>query len=245
MPSREYILIVDDNTRLTGALQKILESEGYTVLTATDGFAALEVMQETRPDLILADITMPRMNGYQLYERVREHPEWVFIPFIFLTARSMDSDVRYGKELGADDYLVKPVTPEDLLVAVRGKLKRAHQLAQLQGRLPTDEKAGPPALVIGALRIEPATRRVTFNGNPIALSAREFALLACLANHAGEVVTPQEILRYTHGFDADHEEASSLLRPLIRSVRRKLGYDIGDPGCIETVRGIGYRLLGI
>ncbi|HOT93295.1 MAG TPA: response regulator transcription factor [Anaerolineae bacterium] len=245
MAAQERILIVDDNTRLVEALRHILEGEGYTVLTAPDGLAALQLMQATCPHLILADIAMPRMNGYQLYERVRENPEWTLIPFLFLTGRGMDSDIRYAKELGADDYLVKPVEPEDLLVAVRGKLKRARQLAQLRGRdlVEVDEETATPALVVGALRIEPKTHRVTFNGNPIALSAREFALLACLADRAGEVVTPQEILHCTHGYDADYEEASALLRPLIRSVRRKLGYAVGELGCIETVRGIGYRLL--
>jgi DNA-binding response OmpR family regulator len=193
--------------------------------------------------LILADVAMPRMNGYQLYQRVRENPEWMAIPFIFLTARAMDSDIRYGKELGADDYLTKPFEPEDLFAAVRGKLKRARQLAQRAARLAPSSALGPRALVVGKLQVDPGQHRAWLDGEPIRLSAREFTLLERLARRANQVVSPQELIQATHGLDTDYVEAGSLLRPLIRSLRRKLGYPTGDMGCIENVRGVGYRLI--
>mgnify|MGYP005627203761 CR=1 FL=1 len=243
MNKRETILVVDDNTRMLAAVQRILESEGYLVLTADDGLAALQMIQESTPHLIIADIAMPRMNGYQLHERVRQNPDWALIPFIFLTGRAMDSDIRYGKEIGVDDYLIKPIEPEDLLVVVRGKLKRARQWVRHQEQPVTSTVSETKTLIIGALHIDPTQRRVEFNGTLVQLSAREFMLLEYMARHAEQIIAPQVLIGVTHSLDLDNQEAGTLLRPLIRSLRRKLGYPAGDLGCIETVRGLGYRLL--
>ncbi len=232
------ILVVDDEPRLLDAIRLILEEAGYRVLTAGDGIEALAVLQSQPVDLILADIAMPRMNGYQLYERVCGNPQWVAIPFIFLTARVLNSDIRYGKELGVDDYLTKPIETEDMLAAVRGKLRRARQLAQASRLEP-----GLYPLTVGRLRIDPGQHRVWLGEREIQLSAREFILLEHLARQAGKVVSAQESIRLTHGLDTDRVEAGALLRPLIRSLRRKLGYPVGEMGCIENVRGLGYRLV--
>ncbi len=236
------ILVVDDHPTLLENVALALEAAGYSVLTAEDGQGALGILEDEPVSLILADIAMPGMNGYQLYERVRMRPEWVSIPFIFLTARAMDSDVRYGKELGADDYLTKPIEPEDLLSAVQGRLRRAQQLSQatLVGT-----SAGPRAhgsLTVGRIKIDLDLHQVWLVERPIRLSAREFALLAHLARHADRVVSPEELIKATHNLDTDRTEAGSLLRPLIRSLRRHLGYPPGEIGCIENVRGVGYRL---
>jgi DNA-binding response OmpR family regulator len=125
------ILVVDDQPTLLESLGFALKATGYEVLTASDGLEALTVLQSQPVDLIVADIVMPRLNGYQLYECVRANPDWLAIPFMFLTGRKLDSDVRYGKELGVDDYLTKPIQPEDLLAAVQSKLRQARQLARL------------------------------------------------------------------------------------------------------------------
>lgn len=236
------ILIVDDQPEILENLEMVLEASGYRVLTASDGMEALDTLQAQPVDLILADIAMPRLNGYQLYERVRKNPEWVTIQFVFLTARTLDSDIRYGKELGVDDYLTKPIQPEDLVAAVLGKLRRAQQLGAL---LPPAEKAlekEPSELIVGELRINAAQHQVWFGEQRIGLSAREFTLLYYLAERPNQVVPPQELIRATHGLETDHVEAGSLLRPLIRSVRRKLGYPAGETGCITNVRSVGYRL---
>jgi CheY-like chemotaxis protein len=125
------ILVVDDQPTLLENVEFMLAAAGYQVLTACDGIEALDLLQTQAADLILADIAMPRLDGYQLYERVRQNPDWVAIPFMFLTARTLDSDIRHGKELGVDEYLTKPIQPEDLLTAVQDKLRGAQQLAQL------------------------------------------------------------------------------------------------------------------
>ncbi len=128
---RDTILAVDDERDLLHNIKQVLELEDYAVLTAGDGLEALNILQAQSVDLILADVAMPRLNGYQLYERVRANSRWALIPFIFLTERGLDSDIHYGKELGVDDYLTKPFEIEDLVAAVRGKLRRAKQLARL------------------------------------------------------------------------------------------------------------------
>jgi CheY-like chemotaxis protein len=124
---RQRILVVDDHKSLLAAIRELLETEGYTVLAAADGVQALQMMEENRPDLILADVLMPRMDGYALYKAVRARPEWASIPFIFLTAKAEEEDLSKGKGLGVEEYITKPFDPQDLLAAVRAQLghKRA------------------------------------------------------------------------------------------------------------------------
>ena len=130
----EIILIVEDNDVLRQGLQALLEAEGFSVNTAIHGLDGLEKVKSCPPDLILADISMPEMDGYAFFEAVRARPEWVSIPFIFLTARRGREDVFAGKKLGAEDYLIKPVTRQELVTTIRSRMARSHQLllAQLQ-----------------------------------------------------------------------------------------------------------------
>jgi putative two-component system response regulator len=130
----EWILLVEDNDVLREGLKSILEQEGYQAIVAGDGKEALAKMGKTTPDLILSDIIMPELDGYGLFEAVRSRAEWVSIPFIFLTARRERQYVLAGKRLGADDYLLKPVSPDDLLTAIRSRLGRSQQLLLAQIR---------------------------------------------------------------------------------------------------------------
>lgn len=130
--SHETILIVEDNPILREGLQEMLELEGFSVFTAANGQQALDAMQDNSPDLILSDIAMPVMDGHVFFRTVREQPEWVSIPFVFLTARGEREDVLAGKDMGAEDYLVKPVTREDLVTVVNSRLERSHQLHVVQ-----------------------------------------------------------------------------------------------------------------
>jgi DNA-binding response OmpR family regulator len=260
MPSPVTILVVDDQPELLIGFQLTLEAAGYAVLLAEDGHIALQKLRRTAIDLILADIAMPEMNGYQLYEHVRANPDLVRIPFLFLTARALTSDVRYGKMLGVDDYLTKPIKPEDLLAAVAGRLRRARDLAsaisegvsipRTTAPVPQEPIAGeqppermPESIVVGALRIAPAQHRVWLAGCEVELPAREFRILEYLARRAGDVVAPHEIIQISHGIATDDIEAGTLLRPLIRLLRRRLGYNVGEMGCVENIRGVGYRLI--
>ncbi|HLA97038.1 MAG TPA: HD domain-containing phosphohydrolase [Anaerolineales bacterium] len=132
--ARETILIVEDNDVLRQGLQALLEAEGYSVSTAVHGSDALEIMGSIHPDLILSDIAMPEMDGFAFFDTVRTKPDWISIPFIFLTARREREDIFTGKKLGAEDYLVKPVTRHELVTTIRSRLSRSQQLlyAQLQ-----------------------------------------------------------------------------------------------------------------
>ena len=187
---------------------------GYEVVVAADGIEALDVLNSQPIDLILADIAMPRMNGYQLYEKVRQDPRWVRIPFVFISARGLDSDVRYGKALGADDYLVKPFQLEDLLAIVAGRLRRAASWRRAAcwpraGQMAAAAAAQPAAagreyLTVGALRISVEQHRVWKNDEPVELSLKEFTLLEYLARRPGLVVSFTELCRVTHGLEAYH-----------------------------------------
>jgi two-component system sensor histidine kinase/response regulator len=128
MTDKQRILVVDDHEPLLTAIQGILEGEGYTTFTALDGTAALEMLEEARPNLIIADIMMPRMDGYALYEAIRAQPKWITTPFIFLTAKAEREDRLRGKSMGAEEYLTKPFDPQELIVAVSSKLKRAQAI---------------------------------------------------------------------------------------------------------------------
>lgn len=243
MTKNDSILVVEDQPAVRMCLVQILDKAGYQVLTAGNGLEALDVLKSNPVDLILADIMMPKMDGYTLYENVAENPHWVTVPFIFLTARVLETDIRYGKELGVDDYLVKPVAAEDLLATVRGKLRRAERIAQTAGRPGQGQLPESEVIALGQLRIEPGEYRAHLNGEPLKLSNTEFKVLELLAQQTDRVVGMQELIKVTHGFETNYTEASDLLRPIIRSLRRKMGYPAGDMGCIESVRGVGYRFV--
>lgn len=243
MSRKPKILVVEDQPTLLKNIQMTLELHGYQTVGATDGVEALEVLNTQAVDLILADIAMPRMNGYQLYDVVRANPQWALIPFVFMSARGMDSDVRYGKAMGADDYLIKPFEVADLLAIVQGRLRRAQELSQMVTlKVPPSPSEDSEALVIGDLQISLKQHRVWKGGAPVELSPREFAFLAHLAQHPGEMVSLTDLCRVTHGLETTPAEAGNLLYPLVRSLRRRLGYRAGEKGCIASVRGIGYRL---
>ncbi len=231
------ILIVEDEPDLLHSLQLTLTAASYHVLTATDGKAGLAILNDEPVDMVIADIAMPELNGYQLLEKIRNNPKWVTIPVIFLTARKMDSDIRYGKSLGVDDYLTKPIHRADLLAVVEGKLRRRKQLAQLAAKPESGATADPNSVVVyGPLKIDITQHRVWLDQREVSLSVREFTMLRMLAQQPEQPVPMEVLVKATHNMEANRQEASLLARSLVHSVRRKIG------PCIENVRGIGYRL---
>lgn len=239
MDTAGSILMVDDQLEHIYYLKLALEMEGYQVFATRDGHEALKILTDNPIDLVISDVAMPRLNGYQLLQRIRENPHWAHIQFVIVSGRDMGSDIRFGKELGVDEYLTKPIEVEDLLAVVRGRLKRAKQLAQATG---FNTASNPNHFRNGSLEVDFDRHRVWRNGTAIKLSAKEFTLLKQLALHSDEVVPLADLAQATHGIVTDDIEAGVLLRPLVRSLRRKLGFDAGDMGCIENVRGVGYRL---
>lgn len=237
--TRKTVLLVDDHADILEHLSMTLQFAGFQVERAQSGQEALHTLGTQCIDIIVSDIAMSGMNGYQLYQHVRGRAEWVFIPFIFLTARNLDSDIRYGKELGIDSYMVKPIQPDDILATVRGCLKRAEQVQQ---RVQQPAILAQTPLQFDAITLDASQHRVMVSGKTVHLPAREFACLQRLMESPEQVVTTQELIFATHGMTMDEEEAVLLLRPIVRSIRRRLGFEVGDHGCIENVRGIGYRL---
>jgi len=243
---KEMILVVEDNRDMTAALKLALEMEGYQVLTAADGVEALRILERVTPDLILADIMMPRMNGYELYQTTHQDERWLSIPFIFLTAKTDKEDIRLGKEMGADDYLVKPVEKEDLIAAVRGKLKRVTELkAAAEAAHERPEGLAPKGtLKTGDLIIDLDRHVVTIKGEPVHLTPTEFDLLTCLANNLDFVVSCQELVKQVHQYHCDDEsEAREIIRPHIKNLRRKIEPDPNHFTYIINVRGVGYKLV--
>jgi len=244
MDKTATILVVDDHEEIQFYTEHVLADAGYQVLVAGDGLEALDVLSSSESvDLILADIAMPRMNGYQLYEEIVNHPQWVAIPLVFLTARAMDSDIRFGKELGVDDYITNPFNPDDLISVVRSRLRRAQQLAEVVGLGAVERTICGTDFSFGDLHIDVNRHCVWFRRRQVRLSAHEFTLLVTLAQRVDCVVPLEEIVQATHNIHTDFQDAGTLLRPLIRSLRRKLGYRTGEMGCIKNVRGVGYKLV--
>lgn len=241
MNSQAIILVVDDEPVIRDCVADVLGLSGFKVITAGSGAEALTLMDHHTPDLIIADVMMPQMNGYQLYQRVRRNPDWLLIPFIFLTAKSEKEDVRYGKELGADDYLTKPLEPEDLLAAVIGRLTRFEQFEKHLHSAPHRKPAGQ--YKIGSLVIDFSRRTVTVLGKEVQLSAKEFDIIQQLVLADTSVVPYDELLGDQDNQSASDEDTAERLRYHIRNIRQKLSAGGMDDDIIVNVRNVGYRLV--
>ncbi|MBE1530475.1 response regulator transcription factor [Actinomadura algeriensis] len=224
------ILIVDDEPAVREALTGSLEFEGYRTATAADGVAALEAVARERPDLVVLDVLMPRMDGLTACRRLRALGESV--PVLMLTARDMVGDRVTGLDAGADDYLAKPFELDELLARVRALLRR--------GRMSAD--AGPArddVLTFDDLRMDTTTREVTRGGRPLELTRTEYMLLETFLAHPRQVLTREQILKAVWGFD--FEPASNSLDVYVMYLRRKTEAG-GMPRLVHTVRGVGYVL---
>jgi len=201
--SRQHILVVEDHKSMSRAIKGILESEGYSVSTATDGIEALEIMEKMVPDLILADIMMPRMDGYTLYERVRACPEWIPIPFVFLTAKSEREDKLKGKELGAEDYITKPFDAEELIVSVRSRLGRARAI----------ERASEAEFEQLKEQI------VTVLGHELRTPLTYVTGYTDLALEDVSALTPSEVEEFLHGIKSGADRLNRLVEDLLLLVQ--------------------------
>ena len=218
------VLIVEDEDKMRSVLRRGLEAAGYAVDEAEDGTAGLAQGLQGGYDAILLDILLPDMDGFEVCKRLRRDEVWT--PVLMLTALDAVDDRITGLDAGADDYLVKPFAFGELLSRLRALIRR--------GRPPR-----PSILSCGPLQLDPATRLVSWDGEPIELSRREFALLEFLMHHRNEVVQRTTILRHVWGVRSD--EQSNIIDAFIRNLRHKLDRRF-DHRLIETVRGVGFRL---
>jgi DNA-binding response OmpR family regulator len=232
MPAKKTtILTADDDPQLLRLVARNLELEDYDVLTASDGKQALEQIEQHAPDLVLLDVMMPRMDGFTVTSRVREFSA---VPIIIVTARGQDQDKVRGLDLGADDYLTKPFSIEELLARVRSVLRRAQFTASEQTH------AMRTTMTIGEMTIDFAQHLVTMGGREIELTPTEYRILAYLAQNAGRVVTQDLLLEHVWG--SEYVGEGHMLQVNINRLRRKIEPDPMHPRYILTKVGIGYLL---
>ena len=220
------ILVVDDQSSVRRLLEEYLTEQGYKVVTATDGQNAIYTARHEQPDLILLDIMMPKMDGYQFLRQYRQERQ---TPVIIITARDEETDAVLGLELGADDYVIKPFRMRELEARIRAVLRRQEE------RL---KKAD--LLKVGDLVLDETTHTVTVRGEQAALTPIEFDLLAVLMRSPGRVFNRTDLV--DHLTDSGFTGLDSTLNVHIRNLRIKIELDPAEPRYIETVFGIGYRM---
>jgi len=221
------ILVVDDTRNVRIMLTDFLISQDFDVVSASDGREALEALAEAKPDLVLLDIMMPNMDGYQFISQVRRMSD---IPVIMITAKQLESDIIRGFDLGADDYITKPFRMRELLVRIRAVLRRA-----------STQDAEQPVLALGDLSLDMGRHEVRKQEQVLDLTPLEFQILAVLMSSAGKLVKRAELAM--HLMENGFTGSEATLKIHIRNLRQKLDDDINQPKYIETVFGLGYRFL--
>lgn len=222
------ILVVDDDRNNLKMVAFLLSEEGYEVITADNGRAALDMIDTKHPDLVILDVMMPQMDGLEVCRRVRQAMD---IPIIILSAKGETADKVLGLELGADDYLPKPFEPSELLARVKAVLRRT-EVSTFD-----DTQVG---IAVSGLRLDPVANRVILeDGTTIDLTPIEFRLLHCLMRNAGRTLSHDFLLSYAWGYD--YEGYSNQIAVYIRRLRSKIEKDPTNPKFVATVRGLGYR----
>ena len=222
------ILFVEDEAAIFEPFSKALRRNGFEPVVARTAAEALESAARLDPDLVLLDLNLPDGDGSDVCRSLRKDSD---VPIVMLTARGTEMDRVLGLELGADDYVVKPFSSRELISRIRAVLRRTR----------SDERLPPARMVVGELEVDPGARSVRLAGEPVALSRKEFDLLAELARHAGQVVTREDLM--SRVWDVNWFGSTKTLDVHIRTLRRKLADDSADPRFIETVRGVGFRLI--
>lgn len=225
-----HLVIVDDETALQDSLSRTLRFEGYTVSVAGDGAAGLAMIRDERPDGVLLDVTMPVLGGLETCRVLRT--EGNTVPILMLTARTAVTDRVAGLDAGADDYLVKPFSLQELLARVRALLRRTDYNAP-------PAPPAPPALRFADVALDPATREVFRGARPVHLTRTEFAMLETFLRHPRIVLTRTVMFEHVWGYDFG--TASNGLDVYVSYLRRKLEAE-GEPRLLHTVRGVGYVL---
>ncbi len=224
------ILVVEDEFSISEPFSRLLAREGFDPVVAPTVAEALEEFTRQRPDLILLDLGLPDGDGRDLAREVRRESE---VPIIMLTARGTETDRIVGLEIGADDYVVKPFSSAEVIARIRAVLRRA----------PTEESEEQDdreAIEVRGLRIDPASRKASLDGEELELSRKEFDLLAEIAYASGDVIPRDELM--SRVWDENWFGSTKTLDVHIGWLRKKLGDDASDPRWIETVRGVGFRL---
>ena len=224
---RQTILVVDDEPSIREVVTLYLQRAGYSVIVAADGQAALEALERHAPDLVVLDLMLPRVDGLEITRQLRARGE---TPIIMLTARREETDRILGLEMGADDYVVKPFSPRELVSRVKAVLRRTRGSATTRDERP---------LVFADLHVDPVTRLVQVGGEEKTLTAKEFDLLWVLARHPRQVFNRNQLLDLVWGMTEYVDPSTVTVH--VRRLREKIETDPSNPRHIQTVWGVGYR----
>jgi DNA-binding response OmpR family regulator len=222
------VLAIEDDPAILRGLSDNLQFEGYEVITAADGETGYNLQRQRKPDLIVLDLMLPRMSGFELCRKLRG--EGVHTPILMLTARSEEPDRVLGLDLGADDYVTKPFSVRELMARVRALLRRS----QPRSDLPND-------LHFGGVEVDFLSYEARCNGTPIEMTRKEFAILRYLASRAGEVVSRDDLLNEVWGYES--YPSSRTVDNHVASLRAKLERNSPEPEHIRTVHGVGYKFV--
>ena len=223
------LLIVDDEPTLRETLADHFEQDGFRVLTAADGSAALELFRAERPDLVVLDLMLPELSGMEVCRIVRQESD---VPILMLTAKGSELDKVVGLEVGADDYVTKPFSLRELEARVRALLRRIEQKAAVE--------SAPRLFDVGRVEVDLAGHRLLRDGQPLPLKPKAFELLAFLLRHPGQVFSREQLLEHVWGYD--YAGATRTVDVHVHWLRGLIEKDARDPKVIETVRGTGYVL---
>jgi DNA-binding response OmpR family regulator len=225
---KETILVVEDDTSIAKGIEKNLRFEGYSVFVAPDGERGLELAVDKAPDLVLLDLMLPKMNGFEVLRELRRRD--IDIPVIMLTAKGEETDKVRGLDLGADDYVTKPFGLHELLARIQAVLRRKRRFEK------TLEQAS-----FGQVQVDFSARSATVSGRPVEMTSKEFDLLHFFLAREGEALQRQEILNRVWGFD--YFGTDRTVDNFINRLRQKLELDPDKPRHFLTVRGVGYRFV--
>ncbi|MFJ6723490.1 response regulator [Streptomyces sp. NPDC091281] len=227
-PLRDTVLVAEDDPRQAEVLRLYLRAEGYEVSVVHDGRAALDAVRRLRPDLLVLDVMMPKVDGLDVCRVLRRETS---LPVLMLTARSAEDDLLLGLDVGADNYVTKPYSPRELMARVRTLLRRV------------ERNAGPADAVlrVGPLTVDPLRHEVHADGRPVECTRGEFTVLSTMAAEPGRVFTRQQLLERTHGWDS--MPTTRTIDMYVMNLRRKVERDPRHPVHLVTVYGVGYKLV--
>ncbi|MDD5288118.1 MAG: response regulator transcription factor [Dehalococcoidales bacterium] len=228
----DKVLIVEDDANLLATIRYNLRKEGYDVVTAGDGEMALEVARKDKPGLLILDIMLPKLNGFEVCRILRKE---MVVPILMLTAKADETDKIVGLEIGADDYVTKPFSMRELMARVQSMLRRAKMT-----EIPSS--AEPVSMKVGDIEVDAARHQVSLAGKGLELTPKEFDLLAFLAKNKGLVFSREQLLEKVWGYDFAGDTRTVDVH--IRWLRQKIEADASDPRYLVTVRGTGYKLEG-
>lgn len=220
-------LVVDDEIQMVSIVAYALETQGFEVIQAYEGREALKKFDEEKPDLVILDVMLPGMSGFEICQHIRGT---TFTPVILLTARKEEEDIIHGLELGADDYITKPFRPRELALRAQAVYRR------------TCGEMNTQSIVVGKLKIDQVAHKATMNEVPLHLTPNEFSLLVCLACNAGRVLSWQSLLKNAWGLEI-WEGGREMVKMAVYRLRQKIGDNPDNPEFILTIRGVGYSMI--